>query len=127
MINRRRRRMRVQHDAAQLPVAPTSRRMGYLIRSPTTWIPKTAPARLFEERFTPDVMARSYLRLYWLLCGAAASADVRHRFRQRLLTRDPADRSAALMSGPLTDPWHSARAVTTYKGTTVWRTEWHRE
>lgn len=27
--------------------------------------------RVFEERFTADVMARNYLRLYWRLCGAA--------------------------------------------------------
>jgi glycosyltransferase involved in cell wall biosynthesis len=33
---------------------------------------------VFEERFTADVMARNYLRLYWRLCGAAATADVRH-------------------------------------------------
>ena len=27
--------------------------------------------RVFQERFTADVMARNYLRLYWRLCGAA--------------------------------------------------------
>ena len=32
--------------------------------------------RVFQERFTADVMARNYLRLYWRLCGAVASADV---------------------------------------------------
>jgi hypothetical protein len=26
---------------------------------------------VFQERFTADVMARNYLRLYWRLCGAA--------------------------------------------------------
>jgi glycosyltransferase involved in cell wall biosynthesis len=31
--------------------------------------------RVFQERFTADVMARNYLRLYWRLCGAA-TADV---------------------------------------------------
>jgi hypothetical protein len=25
---------------------------------------------VFQERFTADVMARNYLRLYWRLCGA---------------------------------------------------------
>jgi glycosyltransferase involved in cell wall biosynthesis len=35
--------------------------------------------RVFEERFTADVMARNYLRLYWRLCGAASTADVRRR------------------------------------------------
>jgi len=29
--------------------------------------------RAFEERFTADVMARNYLRLYWRLCGAAGA------------------------------------------------------
>ena len=32
--------------------------------------------RVFQERFTADVMARNYLRLYWRLCGAVATADV---------------------------------------------------
>jgi glycosyltransferase involved in cell wall biosynthesis len=32
--------------------------------------------RVFEERFTSDVMARNYLRLYWRLCAAAGTADV---------------------------------------------------
>jgi glycosyltransferase involved in cell wall biosynthesis len=27
--------------------------------------------KVFQERFTADVMARNYLRLYWRLCGAA--------------------------------------------------------
>jgi len=27
-----------------------------------------------RERFTADVMARNYLRLYWRLCGAAGRA-----------------------------------------------------
>ena len=31
---------------------------------------------VFEERFTADVMARNYLRLYWRLCGAVGTADV---------------------------------------------------
>jgi glycosyltransferase involved in cell wall biosynthesis len=35
--------------------------------------------RVFQERFTADVMARNYLRLYWRLCGAAATADARRR------------------------------------------------
>jgi glycosyltransferase involved in cell wall biosynthesis len=35
--------------------------------------------RVFQKRFTADVMARNYLRLYWRLCGAAGTADVRRR------------------------------------------------
>jgi glycosyltransferase involved in cell wall biosynthesis len=35
--------------------------------------------RVFEERFTADVMAHNYLRLYWRLCGAAGTADVGRR------------------------------------------------
>ena len=35
--------------------------------------------RVFQERFTADVMARNYLRLYWRLCGAAGRADVGRR------------------------------------------------
>jgi glycosyltransferase involved in cell wall biosynthesis len=35
--------------------------------------------KVSHERFTADVMARNYLRLYWRLCGAAGTADVRHR------------------------------------------------
>jgi glycosyltransferase involved in cell wall biosynthesis len=35
--------------------------------------------RSFEERFTADVMARNYLRLYWRLCGRHGTADLRHR------------------------------------------------
>ncbi|HLN84812.1 MAG TPA: glycosyltransferase family 4 protein [Candidatus Limnocylindrales bacterium] len=35
--------------------------------------------RVFQERFTADVMARNYLRLYWRLCGAAGSANVTRR------------------------------------------------
>jgi hypothetical protein len=35
--------------------------------------------RVFEERFTSDVMARNYLRLYRRLCGAADIADVCRR------------------------------------------------
>jgi glycosyltransferase involved in cell wall biosynthesis len=35
--------------------------------------------RVFEERFTSDVMARNYLRLYRRLCGAADTADVCRR------------------------------------------------
>jgi glycosyltransferase involved in cell wall biosynthesis len=35
--------------------------------------------RTFEERFTADVMARNYLRLYWRLCGRHGTADLRHR------------------------------------------------
>ena len=34
---------------------------------------------VFEERFTSDVMARSYLRLYHRLSGAADTADVSRR------------------------------------------------
>ena len=33
--------------------------------------------RTFEERFTADVMARNYLRLYWALCGRDGTADRR--------------------------------------------------
>ena len=33
--------------------------------------------RAFEERFTADVMARNYLRLYWRLCGRDGTADLR--------------------------------------------------
>jgi glycosyltransferase involved in cell wall biosynthesis len=33
--------------------------------------------RVFRERFTADVMARNYLRLYRQLCGAAGTADAR--------------------------------------------------
>ena len=32
--------------------------------------------KVFQERFTANVMARNYLRLYWRLCGAVATADV---------------------------------------------------
>jgi glycosyltransferase involved in cell wall biosynthesis len=35
--------------------------------------------RVFQERFTADVMARNYLRLYWRLCGAASRDVIRHR------------------------------------------------
>ena len=35
--------------------------------------------RAFQERFTADVMARNYLRLYWRLFAAAATADARRR------------------------------------------------
>jgi glycosyltransferase involved in cell wall biosynthesis len=35
--------------------------------------------RVFGERFTSDVMARNYLRLYRRLCGAADTADVCRR------------------------------------------------
>jgi glycosyltransferase involved in cell wall biosynthesis len=42
---------------------------------------------VFEERFTADVMARNYLRLYWRLCGAAGKADV----ATRQSAREPAD------------------------------------
>jgi glycosyltransferase involved in cell wall biosynthesis len=31
---------------------------------------------VFQERFTADVMARNYQRLYWRLCGAIGTADV---------------------------------------------------
>jgi glycosyl transferase family 1 len=34
--------------------------------------------RVFQERFTAEVMARNYLRLYWRLCAAAGTADGRH-------------------------------------------------
>jgi hypothetical protein len=34
---------------------------------------------MFQERFTANVMARNYLRLYWRLCGAAGTAGVRRR------------------------------------------------
>jgi glycosyltransferase involved in cell wall biosynthesis len=36
--------------------------------------------KVFQERFTADVMARNYLRLYWRLCGAARG--VRAPFRR---------------------------------------------
>jgi glycosyltransferase involved in cell wall biosynthesis len=32
--------------------------------------------RVFQKRFTAEVMARNYLRLYWRLCGAASTVDV---------------------------------------------------
>jgi glycosyltransferase involved in cell wall biosynthesis len=35
--------------------------------------------RAFEERFTADVMARNYLRLYWRLCGPSGSPGVGRR------------------------------------------------
>jgi glycosyltransferase involved in cell wall biosynthesis len=35
--------------------------------------------RVFQERFTADVMARNYLRLYWRLCGAADTGEVGRR------------------------------------------------
>lgn len=35
--------------------------------------------RVFEERFSADVMARNYLRLYWRLCGAAGAAHGKRR------------------------------------------------
>jgi glycosyltransferase involved in cell wall biosynthesis len=35
--------------------------------------------KVFQERFTADVMARNYLRLYWRLCGAADPVEVRRR------------------------------------------------
>jgi hypothetical protein len=31
--------------------------------------------KVFQERFTADVMARNYVRLYWRLCGSAGRAD----------------------------------------------------
>jgi len=34
---------------------------------------------VFQERFTAHVMARNYLRLYWRLCAAAGTGDVRRR------------------------------------------------
>ena len=34
---------------------------------------------VFQERFTAHVMARNYLRLYWRLCAAAGTVDVRRR------------------------------------------------
>jgi glycosyltransferase involved in cell wall biosynthesis len=34
---------------------------------------------VFQERFTADVMARNYLRLYWRLCAAAGASDARRR------------------------------------------------
>jgi glycosyltransferase involved in cell wall biosynthesis len=35
--------------------------------------------KVFQERFTANVMARNYLRLYWRLCGAADPVEVRRR------------------------------------------------
>jgi len=37
--------------------------------------------KVFQERFTADVMARNYLRLYWRLCGAAGRAHQSLRSR----------------------------------------------
>ena len=36
-------------------------------------IDRRAVRQVFEERFTANVMARNYLRLYWRLCGAAGA------------------------------------------------------
>jgi glycosyltransferase involved in cell wall biosynthesis len=45
--------------------------------------------KTFQERFTADVMARNYLRLYWRLCAAAGRADVRRRiFATRVRTEN---------------------------------------
>jgi glycosyltransferase involved in cell wall biosynthesis len=43
-------------------------------------IDRSTVRRVFEERFTADVMARNYLRLYWRLCGAASTPDRRRMF-----------------------------------------------
>ena len=40
--------------------------------------------KAFQERFTADVMARNYLRLYWRLCGAAGRGPAPFR---RIRTR----------------------------------------
>jgi glycosyltransferase involved in cell wall biosynthesis len=38
--------------------------------------------KVFEERFTADVMARNYLPLYWRLCGAAGAKRSVHSLRR---------------------------------------------
>jgi len=42
--------------------------------------------KVFQERFTADVMARNYLRLYWRLCGAAGRGPAPFR-RIRTVSR----------------------------------------
>ncbi len=50
-----------------------------------TQIDRCTVRRTFEERFTADVMARNYLRLYWRLCGVAGAKRSASEMPYRLL------------------------------------------